>query len=76
MFKETSDERNIFKRKPKIDYKYYFDGRSSYNDNWIHSGIERWTDHGPEEKKIYTIEDIGPAENYEDFSVNFKEMDL
>lgn len=47
-----------------------------YNDNWIHSGIERWTDHGPEEKKIYTIEDIGPAENYEDFSVNFKEMDL
>lgn len=30
----------------------------------------------PEEKKIYTIEDIVPAEIYEDFSVNFKEMDL
>lgn len=30
----------------------------------------------PEEKKIYTIEDIVLAEIYEDFSVNFKEMDL
>lgn len=29
-----------------------------------------------EEKKIYTIEDIVLAEIYENFSVDFKEMDL
>ena len=29
-----------------------------------------------EEKKIYTIEDIVPAVIYEDFRVNFKEIDL
>lgn len=30
----------------------------------------------PQKKKIYTIEDIVSAEIYEDFSINFKEMDL